>query len=63
MVMGGISEHWQPGSEAADLARVSQLRRELGSAMVVAPGCSLPDEITDQALCQLRRLGDPAPLG
>ena len=62
IVMGGISERWQPGSETADRARVSQLRRELGSALVVAPGCSLPDEITDQALSQLRRLGDPAPL-
>lgn len=55
-VMGGISERWKAGSEKADGRRVNELQARIGSGFVVAPGCSLPDEITDQGLQSLRRL-------
>jgi uroporphyrinogen decarboxylase len=55
-VMGGISELWRMGSEKSDGARLNQLRELLGPAFVAAPGCSLPDQITDDALANLRQL-------
>jgi uroporphyrinogen decarboxylase len=58
VVMGGISEQWRPGSEMADGHRLNELRELLGQAFVAAPGCSLPDEVTAEALASLRGLVD-----
>jgi uroporphyrinogen decarboxylase len=62
-VMGGISERRAEGALTADRARISQLRERLGTSFVVAPGCSLPDEISDEALAGLRGLVGQAPAG
>ena len=55
-VMGGISELRGEGALAADRARLGQLRESLGPNFVVAPGCSLPDDIGAAELAALREL-------
>jgi hypothetical protein len=54
--MGGISELRGEGALAADRARLGQLRESLGPNFVVAPGCSLPDDIGAAELAALREL-------
>jgi uroporphyrinogen-III decarboxylase len=58
-VMGGISERLSRETDAGVepcRRRVNQLVSELGGQMVVAPGCSLPDDIDDATLHTLRAL-------
>lgn len=59
-IMGGISERGLDPPGAAERRHVESLSRDLGRRLVVAPGCSLPDEIGDAALSGLRRLVTPA---
>jgi hypothetical protein len=57
--MGGISERLSrasdPGMETCR-RHVHQLISELGGQMVVAPGCSMPDDIDDVTVRTLRGL-------
>ena len=59
LVMGGIPENRSTPADAATQARVAALVERLGSRFVLAPGCSLPDEIGEDALASLRALVDP----
>lgn len=56
LVMGGIPETLGEGALEASRTRVAELRRELGAAFVLAPGCSLPDATSDEELGRLRQL-------
>jgi uroporphyrinogen decarboxylase len=58
-VMGGIAENRSTAADAAAKARVTTLIERLGPRLVVAPGCSLPDDIGDAALSSLRALVGP----
>jgi uroporphyrinogen decarboxylase len=55
-VMGGIREDRSGPADAAAQAHIDALMKELGTRFVVAPGCSLPDGIGDEALASLRAL-------
>jgi uroporphyrinogen-III decarboxylase len=55
-VMGGIREDRSGPADAAARAHIDALMREFGTRFVVAPGCSLPDGIGDEALASLRAL-------
>ncbi|MGP8159896.1 MAG: uroporphyrinogen decarboxylase family protein [Candidatus Dormibacteria bacterium] len=55
-VMGGIAENRSGPADAATRARIGALVERLGPRFVVAPGCSLPDDIGDEALASLRAL-------
>jgi uroporphyrinogen decarboxylase len=55
-VMGGIPENRSGPADAATRAHVDDLAERLGPRFVVAPGCSLPDGIGDEALASLRAL-------
>ena len=56
LIMGGISERSADAPGPAERRHVEELLAELGEQLVVAPGCSLPDETTDHALEGLRAL-------
>jgi uroporphyrinogen decarboxylase len=58
-VMGGIREDRSGPADAAAQTRIHALVRELGTRFVVAPGCSLPDDIGDATLASLRTLAGP----
>jgi uroporphyrinogen decarboxylase len=58
-VMGGIAEDRADPADAAAQARIDALVERLGTRFVVAPGCSLPDDIGDDALTSLRALAGP----
>jgi hypothetical protein len=58
-VMGGIAEDRAGPADAAARAHIDGLVGELGTRFVVAPGCSLPDGIGDDALDSLRALAGP----
>jgi len=55
-VMGGIPEDQSGPAEATTEAHVGELMERLESRFVLAPGCSLPDDIGDEALASLRAL-------
>ncbi len=55
-VMGGISERMAGPADEAAHARITTLIEQFGPGFVVAPGCSLPDDISDEALVSLRAL-------
>ena len=58
LVMGGISETQAAPVGPEERSHVAHLREELGSRLVVAPGCSLPDDVSNATLASLRTLTD-----
>ena len=56
IMMGGLSERQAAPVGAAERSRVLDLRGRLGERLVVAPGCSLPDEVSSETLASLRRV-------
>ncbi len=57
LVMGGIREVRSPRALAQDQQRTQELIAQLGSRLILAPGCSLPDSVDEATLQQLRQLG------
>lgn len=61
LIMGGITETVSGPVGPDARVHVAQLVEVLGPRLVVAPGCSLPDDISDTTLLNLRSLAsDPA---
>ena len=56
ILMGGISERGPVPGEDAGRGHVLGLRRQLGDRLLVAPGCSLPDDTSAESLRSLRQL-------
>jgi len=56
IMMGGLSEVTAAMAGAAERSHVLELQGRLGDRLLVAPGCSLPDEISPAALASLRQL-------
>ncbi len=56
LILGGISELQRSPAGAAEARHVAQLGKELGSRLVVGPGCSLPDDVSTSTLASLRTL-------
>ncbi len=56
LLMGGIEEAWGEGSPERARARALELRAHFGSRFLLAPGCSLPDDTSDDDLELMRGL-------
>lgn len=62
-LMGGLPERpdaWSREGMGTIRAEVSALRRATGGRMVLAPGCSLPDDAPDDVLSAFRAMANPS---
>ncbi len=56
ILMGGLSERQAVPAGDRERSRLLDLRSRLGERLLVAPGCSLPDEVSSETLASLRQL-------
>ncbi len=56
ILMGGISERQVDPVGPAERVRLLELHRSLPGRLLVAPGCSLPDDVSSETLLTLRQL-------